>query len=250
MSQLHAEHSALHTLKLKYPSGTLKTWTWTAHSCVHADMIKKKKISHTHAGTYICWIRRILHGRLPNNTDENLDWTKLPALMKTNYLDDSQVCWYTAGKFNSMRHCTRWTRSCSAGNTKLTVAVLFPLQQKCHPTIRQMQPLLCPLKGQRSVQFSWENIVGVSPKWKQMSGHICGFIYWIKMWKFSPEEPFTHMQVRGGGNAGNDPPPAPHTLALLTSPVSAVISIPHPVPFPMAITQWCHEETRKAILTL
>ncbi len=157
MSQIHTEHTALYTLKLKYPSGTLKTWT--THSCVHAAMIKKTKHTlihthtqthrHTHAGTYICWIRCILHGRLPDNTDENLDRSKLPALMKTNYLDDSQVCWYAAGKFNSTRHCTRSTCSSSAGNTKLTVAALFPLQQKCHRTIRHMQPLLCPPKGQK-----------------------------------------------------------------------------------------------------
>ena len=133
-------------LKLKYPSGTLKIWTWTAHSCSHD--INTVPHTHTCAATHICWVCRILHGWLPDNTDENLDRTKLPALMKTNYLDDSPVCWYAAGKFNSTRHCTTSTRSSSAGNTKLTVGVLLPSAIK----VSSDTPTVCPqkVKGQSS----------------------------------------------------------------------------------------------------
>lgn len=156
-------HTAMYTVleATNTHQGHLKTWN--THSCINTAMIKKYTLflthphPHTYAATYICWIRRILHGWLPGNTDENLDWAKLPALMKTNYLDDSQVCWYVAGKFNSTPHCTRSTRSSSAGNTKLTVAVLFPLQQKCNRTIRRTQtlpqPVLKKVKGQPSISL-------------------------------------------------------------------------------------------------
>lgn len=49
-------------------------------------------MSHTCSHTHTCWTRCILHSRLPDNTDETLDWIEVPAVMKTNYLDDSRHC--------------------------------------------------------------------------------------------------------------------------------------------------------------
>lgn len=206
-------------------------------------------------------IPRILHGRLPCNTHETQDWTKPTALMKTNYLEDGQVCSYLAGKFNSTLLCTRSTLSSSAGNTRLTVAFLFPLLVTCnqHKTASdgevrkyaRCSELVPPEKGQRS-RFLWRILEVLNPRRRQMIGHICGFTDSnTQLW---PYRYFvTHRQVEAGRSAGNDPPPFPHshTPHLPSEPrPPVVISIPLPLPLPMAIMHWCQEETRKAILTL
>lgn len=70
--------------KEKQPSRALKNTM--AQMCPCSSV----KNSLTHAAKYML-ICRILHGWIPDNTDENLDWIKLLDLMKTNYLGDSQV---------------------------------------------------------------------------------------------------------------------------------------------------------------
>lgn len=57
---------------------------------IHKDTCHTLAATHTHTR----WTRCILHGWLPDNTDETLDWIEVPAVMKTNYLDDSQTCRY------------------------------------------------------------------------------------------------------------------------------------------------------------
>lgn len=109
-----------------YPSETLKTLNLTMRPCSHDH-----KHILTDAAIYMCWIRRILHGWLPDNTEPGLNQT--PSLNEDKW-PERQPGLLIRGReiqLNATLHQIR-SRSSSAGNTKLTVVFLFPLQQKYH----------------------------------------------------------------------------------------------------------------------
>lgn len=151
--------------KEKQPSRALKNTM--AQMCPCSSV----KNSLTHAAKYML-ICRILHGWIPDNTDENLDWIKLLDLMKTNYLGDSQV-------YRKATHKNTASDNFPL-NIQLTVVVL------CHRNN-------VPRNGQFKRIFSQ---VKRREEWSHVPRHqvyqtVC----------FSPVEAiFTNIQAMGGGS--------------------------------------------------
>lgn len=95
-------------------------------------------------------------------------------------------------------------------------------------------------------QIPRKNPAGVNPKWKQTKCQICSACEFITMWMSPLQNKISAalMHESGGCISGRDPPPIlVHTSCPPEPP------LPLPVLFPIAIMQWCHEESRKAVLT-
>lgn len=95
-------------------------------------------------------------------------------------------------------------------------------------------------------QIPRKNPAGGNPKWKQTKCQICSACEFITMWMSPLQNKISAalMHESGGCISGRDPPPIlVHTSCPPEPP------LPLPVLFPIAIMQWCHEESRKAVLT-
>lgn len=214
---------------------------------IHKDTCLTLAATHTHT----CWTCCILHSWLPDNTDETLDWIEVPAVMKTNYLDDSRHCQEilldaTLHHISVIVFCREYSTFSVSPDTK----VLSPQRRGWWQNEAITSYATAPLsfkssKGQKA-QISRKNPAGVNPKWKQTKCQICSACEFITMW-MSPlqnEISAALMHESGGCISGRDPPPIlVHTSCPPEPP------LPLPVLFPIAIMQWCHEETRKAVLT-
>lgn len=146
MSPLHTHLYTL--LGAKTPTRD-NIWTWTTHLSAHAGMIYN---THSYAAAHICWIRRILHGRLPDNTDEDLDWTKLPVLMKTNSMDGSQVLLIRGRNFqlNATLHQISAIVLCGEQQTYCSCSVSSAIKLSSNDMPDAASPAVCPqkVKGQ------------------------------------------------------------------------------------------------------